>query len=146
MKWGSSGFESALNHRSEAPYSANPNEASTHPFSTTRSGRNRNWCLISPARPDMGVSIVMGVAQNGWFMMEIVVKWMIQAYPYFRKSPNASGSKPCPRYLLIAGFWIGRPVRIITTSPRSCHALFQVHQSRAVHQRWQLGTGNKEYA
>lgn len=32
---GKFGFESVLNHRSEVPHSANPTEASTHPFGTT---------------------------------------------------------------------------------------------------------------
>ena len=29
----------------------------------------------------------MGLPQNGWFIFKILLKWMIQGYPYFRKPP-----------------------------------------------------------
>ena len=37
----------------------------------------------------MGVSIVMMVPQNGWFIRENPnLKWMLGGYPYFRNHPN----------------------------------------------------------
>jgi len=29
----------------------------------------------------------IGIPQNGWFIMENPIKWMIRRYPYFRKHP-----------------------------------------------------------
>ena len=43
---------------------------------------------ISPTKTEMGVSIVMGVPQNRWVMMDNPnLKWMIWGYSYFRKPP-----------------------------------------------------------
>ena len=42
------------------------------------------------------VSIVMGVPQNGWFVVEILLKLMIWGYPYFRKPPYVVYQNPKP--------------------------------------------------
>ena len=70
----------------------------------------------------------LGVPQNGWFIMEHPVKWMIWGYPYFRKHPYI--------YIYIYNYIYNiddKAFHFFTTS--SCSALTQVHLCRALHHR-----------
>ena len=42
-----------------------------------------------PARMNMFIWVVpkIGVPQNGWFIMENPIKWVVWGYPYFWKHP-----------------------------------------------------------
>ena len=40
----------------------------------------------------------IGIPQNGWFIMEIPIKWMIWGYPYFRKHPPSNYQKTPPNW------------------------------------------------
>ena len=42
----------------------------------------------------------IGVPQNGWFVMENSLKWMIWGYHYFRKHPNVYLQPPRRRFLV----------------------------------------------
>ena len=42
----------------------------------------------------------IGVPQNGWFVMENSLKWMIWGYHYFRKHPNVYLQTPRRRFLV----------------------------------------------